>query len=487
MQRGSASNIRGLCAKLLLAFGAVWPLDAAEPPDALKRAREQRMRAETGLVEWSMTTARGVRGSPDSSVRFYTSRFAGDTTLQIATGDEQGVVVRREDGTVGGGGQSAQGSVHVDGRIWKRESNALQAEVWGDGGRLRPGPDVRAFGLHARDGAPSIHERTWSGYGEFEGAIFREWSDGEMRVVRADLSKDRAVQWWIDPSRGWSVTRVAEYDGEGNLRLESRSKVEEFDGVWLPVQVDYFDAEFHRGAVPVRTVHVHCADVNAPEHPARLGPTDIGLESGMSVMVMDEVTLRGKDHRIWDGTALISTSEWVERNRSGTARFGPTFLREAARRRAATWKSNPEARRSDDWTASDSIAWDRIVGASAAESDWQKYTREFIARYRLDEDQAQRARQICKDCETQRDHYRNRRKAEFAAVDDAERAARASGAAAEEWNKLRENRSRLEAPMQAIFEEQLKPRLEKLPTRAQREAAGPVESESRGPESKNNP
>ncbi len=391
-------------------------------------------------------------------------------------------MLRDADGRPGPDGERSLRILYADGLIWNYTERALQARVFDDQGRIARPLDPRALGLSVYPYAAQIHSRTWSEFDGFRGVTFDEGIDGELRTVRAFFPDGSTMQWWIDAERGWSIVRAVRSDASGKVAQESRIALANFDGFWFPSKIECMDTEFHGGLVPRATIRVYAAEINRQDQPARLAPADIGIEPGTLVTVVDSATLRPASANFWDGAALISTEEWSKRLRAGTARPGPTVLREQGR----IW-ANPANRVAE--ATPDGVIYYREPAAASmpAESDWQKYTREFIARYRLDEDQAQRARQICKDCETERENYRSRRKAEFAAVEDAERAARASGAAAEEWNKLRATRSRLEEPIHAIFDAQLKPRLEKLPTRAQREAAAPGESESRGPESKNSP
>jgi cell division septum initiation protein DivIVA len=108
------------------------------------------------------------------------------------------------------------------------------------------------------------------------------------------------------------------------------------------------------------------------------------------------------------------------------------------------------------------------------ESQWEAYVREFIQKYQLDEAQTQRANSILKDCQEQARRVFDKHK------DDLERIDKKLQSLAEtkegpdklkELNELNQQRAKLLAPIDEIFERQLKPRLDKLPTRAQRQAA----------------
>lgn len=99
--------------------------------------------------------------------------------------------------------------------------------------------------------------------------------------------------------------------------------------------------------------------------------------------------------------------------------------------------------------------------------------REFIARYDLDGEQTQKAQLILRQCEARASVYLTGRKADFerleqrmASVETLEGEPRA---AAE--REILAQRESLFAPVHEIFEKQLKPRLDRLPTRAQRAKA----------------
>lgn len=122
------------------------------------------------------------------------------------------------------------------------------------------------------------------------------------------------------------------------------------------------------------------------------------------------------------------------------------------------------------------------------ESEWEKYVRDFIDKYKLDATQTQQAEQILKNSEAQADKYFSGKKAELEAIEKREnelknvpaRSPTVSGGDGPKANpgnrsaelaELSKKREALMAPIAKIFEDSLKPRLEKLPTRAQRKAA----------------
>ena len=112
------------------------------------------------------------------------------------------------------------------------------------------------------------------------------------------------------------------------------------------------------------------------------------------------------------------------------------------------------------------------AGASSADQ-WEQYVRQFIERYALTEEQASRANKILKSCQSQRDRLMRNRAEQLEKLDRQEQALRTSDNPnkAKEQAEITAQRAKLMAPIDSIFDKQLKPRLEKIPTRAQREAA----------------
>ena len=125
----------------------------------------------------------------------------------------------------------------------------------------------------------------------------------------------------------------------------------------------------------------------------------------------------------------------------------------------------------------------RAAQKAASESQWETYVREFVSKYQLDDGQTQRAQAILKDCQERADRITTKRKPEMEQLDKKllELGSSKDKNKLAELAKIRERKTKLMEPIDQIFERQLKPRLEKLPTRAQRkEAEKAPERGSRG-------
>lgn len=116
---------------------------------------------------------------------------------------------------------------------------------------------------------------------------------------------------------------------------------------------------------------------------------------------------------------------------------------------------------------------DKAAGGTEFASKWEQYVREFIQRYGLNEEQQQQAQAILKDCQAQGERHIRGKKSEMDRIDAriTELRNTRDPAATKEVAELSEQRQKLIEPIEQIFEKSLKPRLEKLPTRAQRKSA----------------
>lgn len=113
-------------------------------------------------------------------------------------------------------------------------------------------------------------------------------------------------------------------------------------------------------------------------------------------------------------------------------------------------------------------------GGKNYETEWEAYTRDFIAKYQLNEEQTQKAMTILKSCQDNAAKVAAGNKSEMEQLEKREAELRSSKDAAAKGKELGEITKRKEAltkPIGDIFETQLKPRLDRLPTRAQRKAA----------------
>ncbi len=101
--------------------------------------------------------------------------------------------------------------------------------------------------------------------------------------------------------------------------------------------------------------------------------------------------------------------------------------------------------------------------------EWTLHTEEFIRHYELEPEQAQKAREFLRARQVERDKYLQKKAGEITRVTEIAAAAKDE----DDRKKAKEDADRLEAPVGRMFQ-QLKDKLNTLPTRAQRARAEPT-------------
>ena len=215
---------------------------------------------------------------------------------------------------------------------------------------------------------------------------------------------------------------------------------------------------------------VESVEFNRPQHKQEFTLSDIGVEPGMSIMPQglagDRVARAieqgrvKRPNRVWDGTKSVTVEEFREAARAGKVKVGPTIEWLRQNPGTAHPKAAQHAPRRDDGT---------VLSFEEALSQWERYVRDFIRRFRLNDEQTQKSDAILKACQELARQHIKRHQGDFEALETRGRELDTGGAT--ERAALDAQRRRLLAPLHEIFEKQLKPRLEKLPTRAQRRAA----------------
>lgn len=110
----------------------------------------------------------------------------------------------------------------------------------------------------------------------------------------------------------------------------------------------------------------------------------------------------------------------------------------------------------------------------SSKDEWTIYTDDFVRRYDLEPEQEQKARSFLRSQQFERDRYLQRKSAEIEKVTQAAM----DSAGEEDRARAKEDADRLQAPIERMFQ-QLKDKLNTLPTRAQRARAEPVSRPAR--------
>jgi len=447
--------------------GSVLPWSATMPPalQAFLNARSAET-LRTGSIEWSFEEAErpGVSGWR----RYYSCQVAQDRVAMTDWGDDEGVVMRGPDSAPATYDYTGPGHFLLDrDQLWWHIDRAPGARVFpgtreaADSMRV---VDARKIGMDTTVTARTLYEQLRTGAGA--DVRYASVVEDGLHVVTADVH-GMFLRWWIDPARGWNAVRSAMIR-DGKTEAYSTTRLRQWGEAWFPESVAYFADGYRDGREPYVTICVSAAGFNAPDDPQELSPADIGVEVGTDVIFQDPAIRPGLQY--WDGQKLVTQDEFFARLQRGELRRGPTVERELARLREKNY-----AREVRDRALASGPASRPTSRPSRArwESEWEAYTRRFIARFKLVEDQTQKAQQVLKDCQEQAHQYLDRHKAAFEELDRRVEAlatlddeAKRKGAEA-----LLDERHKLMQPVDDIFEQHLKPRLDKLPTRTQRRAA----------------
>jgi len=444
-------------AVLLVFLAILAPSDDGDKPRALRefeRARSverlRTVRAEILLTE----PGEGYAGGDYRSFRSYESTGAHYRVTD--TGNEDQIVALDADGKPIVG----FGPMHVfvgDDGTWQREDSSVDIHVFNDQGRAFANTfDLRALGRNPWSFAKDIE--TFARESGLNDPKYSERREGNLYVVTADLGEAQA-KWWIDPEKDWSVTRTQVLTAD-TVRIEQVFTIayDKHDLIWFPSKVE----EYRRAAgetTPSRVIEILGVEFNRPGHKPELTPADIGAEPGMWVLHQDEPS---RTAQYWDGQRVISGEELRSRLDAGTLSLGMKVLKAYARARVRTESMSPAemAKVLDEYNR----GLPKRASVETFENDWEKYTREFIEKHKLDEEPTQRAWAICRECVDAGKTYAASVIEEIDSIDASLKQAddADSKLTAERQEKLRQRREKLHEPLGRIFAERLVPRLDRL-------------------------
>lgn len=437
---------------------------------ALVRALRARAAIQSGTVTYSVEEDLPIPPEinlPSRRETFYESRFGGITASRANRGDHEGVVIRREDGAPSPGprGTSERRSLFDGAQYWTLTKDTTQAETYPLGGVITTSPDIRQLGVLPEPYRSLDDAELW-----LKGKSYQESKEGGLIVAAVQSEGGVTRRWWIDPDRDYAIVRMQIVDTNGPL-YEMKLNLTESDGVWFPTLVEEDWLDRGKPGAPERVTRVQTAAFNQPDQPLQLRPADIGIEPGMIVIEYDEQR-RPKGGGRWDGERIISTEEFARKLETGEVKYGPSVLASYARHDAAV---RAGAKAPDTGVIEKMPLRQRL--AIGPLSKWEKYTADFIQRFQLNEDQSQRAVNFLGDCQKRADDLLDRSAEQIAGFE--KRLGELSRVAVKDRTEteraIQADIKALEDRIDAIFETHLKPRLEQLPTAAQRKAApGPT-------------
>lgn len=409
-------------------------------PEALRRFEEARAAIRFADVEFEFTDAFDPK-FPAHTMR-YRGLFADNDVATFPMAPEDGITgwTTNEAGEIVPDTFPPILVLRSDGRKWSRSIDTILSRAWEDASRC---PfwclDVRLLGL---SGAPSVMwDNTVAGevFAKFNpNTQYTEEKRDGLHVVTGMVSGGGGTRYWIDPQKDWNATRVEYIGSDGAIRATTVLEYQRIDDVWFPVHCEYLDADGNSKG----SVHVHAAEINTPDLPRRLTPENIGIEDGSPTVDMAD----GQRQKFYMDGRLIESDDFNEGMTSGRYRRGPIVESFLAHRGKLPPPSVDELK---------AIRPRRVL------DPWERYTLDFIARYRLDERQRREALQHLRRAQGERDERMPRIRRELAELGDDE--------------KSTAKREALLAPIERIFEDRLKPALFRLPTPEQIDESGDPE------------
>ncbi|MBW7904433.1 MAG: hypothetical protein LC135_12130 [Phycisphaerae bacterium] len=440
---------------------------APQPPAALRAFEQARRAIVSGRIEWSVTPEE----APDRTLTFV-SRYArnGDMIYENR-GDAEGWTIFNQQTGEGFRKYPQLYMVNAEG-VWHFEESTPGCGWWPTAWVEQQPPEAKLQFSHVRD-VRTVGVAPFSGSMEYSRGLaalwpsaedpVERWSEqqaGDRFIVRGEHRSGAVQTWYIAADRGWNAERIT-LEFRGRPVYEVQCALEKFGDVWFPAEARYYS----RGA-PSDCVTITKASFNSALDAGRFTPADLGLEPGSTINEVG-ATRGGLEHLTWTGAGIVTFGEWLEGVKAGKWAWGPIHRALQATGVFESPYDQPQElkqRRLRYRAEQARYLLTRNVGM------WEKYVREFIERYELDQGQREKANLILLDCQRRGQEILQRRRSELSEIAakllDASEAGRT-----EEVGGLKLRLQQGLRPIEAIFEESLKPRLEKLPTREQRRKA----------------
>ncbi|MCG3127080.1 MAG: hypothetical protein CHACPFDD_01937 [Phycisphaerae bacterium] len=444
---------------------ALWTTASYPAEQASERCPEQLVKLERERAAWSRFSVEWTDTVPGRPIprRHTTSRYAGDDAIMVIHGDDEGTVGRDRNGNIRECDFGPDVTLARPGEFWHVPARgsvdhfARQTK----GGLVY---DLRTLGLTYVNSLNNVSEALRTDDVAMASPRKYEVSrDGDIETVSA-ITDYGKITWRLDSVRGGLPVRVT-LERDGRVIHEARSSLRRFGDVWFPDRVEFYSG----GREPIQIVEVHSIAINQPDMKTGFKPEDVGLDCGTYVMSYDDKGFVGP--RQWTGASLVPPEEFDRRLKAGELQWGASFLAKRA-------SQAPSSARGAAGTSgsSTSVAQPDQLGAASPNrrlTEWEEYTAEFVRRHALLDEQAQKAWQVCRRCQTDAREYLAAHRAELKTIETRIAALRSTDPSEAREGALvgaDSDYTRLLKRLDDIFETRLKPDLEKIPTRAQRHA-----------------
>lgn len=414
--------------------------------------------AATSTAEVHYSIERGGSSGPDD-VQHFTWRYANGDRWLTKRGNSAGVTVPRLDG-------HEFSTMPLDllfqarhrTQCWERQLPYDWKITLHRNDERRLPPDLRTASFSAFGDARDPHAALLDLAGQTPPECRDYGTDGDQRVI-ALLRGNVESRYWIDEKRGHLVTRREMYK-DGELVWTQVNRWKNWSGTWFVREIVWYSGAESPEKQGQRLV-IDRARVNEPGLPQSFSVTDIGVDESTNIDVIDHRAGGARRAGFWDSQnqeVLCSDGEpekyveyLVRRSIQAQGLSGSAAERERQRLRVLARKTY-----------------------FVEPTQWQQYTLDFCATHAVTDEQREKALAICADCEEQARRILDNNKEELNRLRE-EMAANSDIRDAKQLYRLRaaaKRRDELTAGIPSLYYDELKPRLERLLTRAQRKAAG---------------
>jgi hypothetical protein len=426
------------------------PLVGPPKPEALLKFERARAELRTGHIACMVTGGERILGTPVVCLRMDMAK--NGQVMYSFDGDEEGVWGRDAYGYPMLVGRTQ--TVYAPDVAWSRQSTEGKGIIaprstWHPDhipGIPTGKVDLRTIGM-----APDWHSLVGQEVGSVLTHLAEDCSaytveqEGSLHRVTIHYADDREMTYEIDAAKGWNATRISGHTGE--RQWETVIQLGQNAGNWFPEAVTlYVNGE------PRTEFAVTEAKFNSPDDPQGWTPADIGFEPGLNVFIIGTPPLTDGKVLLWDGEKAAPYDEVAPKLRSGKLKHGPilTLIHSG---QPTPWSIQLERLRSSPGVLRSFV------------SGWEFYTAMFVTRHGLNAEQEQRAYRVLHAAQDKGNQYLSRNAERFQLLQKQRDARQITPEeASQEFAKLRE-------PVDEIFEHDLKPGLEKIPTRKQVEEA----------------
>lgn len=360
----------------------------AEVPAELRKMMTYRSNLfETAHIEWSAGDAQANC--------YYTSRYAGQDFLLVNHGTETGLHYIHYDGTPYA--YSDEFLLRKDGQQWRyTEEFPRMSRIDDDAPAvyMTEQTDLRSAGFYPLPRMGSKPDR-WNPE-RFLDDLLGKPNDGyqvtptqdEMVEVSGRFGEG-TMTWKLDPKQEYQpvIAEVTFPNNDGTLETEQAlTTYQRIDGKVFPDRIDYV-----RNGKAYEHITVDNAVFDHPELPAELRVTDFfPLMQGVNIAHYDSADKRHLE--IWDGQQARTTAEVTAMKEQGTFDNWPFILHQREIRANGVQPNSKPKPDADGCLAGG--AGSRRPGL------WENFTRRFIAVAKLDKAQTRRAWEHLAKCQS---------------------------------------------------------------------------------------